>query len=37
VRVLGADGVVAAVDVDDLAGGGGEEVGQQRDARGADG
>ena len=29
----GADGVEAAVDVDDLAGGGGEPVGEQRDAR----
>src|SRR4051794_25298860 len=33
----GADGVIAAVDVDDLAGGGGEQVGEQGDARGSDG
>src|SRR5262245_58009426 len=33
----GADGVVSAVDVDDLAGGGGEEIGEQRHARRRDG
>ena len=35
--MLGADDVVAAVDVDDFAGGGGEEIRQEGDARAGDG